>query len=177
MQHVTRMALAALLVLVVVAAALRGDSQGAVSLLDRPTAISMHWTLNTVGLPAELEETTLTHPAGFAARIEFTCTVLIPVLIIAAFLLALPIPASSAAAGIAAGILLLSVLNSLRLVGLYYVGVNFPGYFGPAHDWFGQGLIATAIVVYLACWTSRPGLSAKTCVTGKQSKRQPSRYA
>lgn len=133
-----------------------GGEHGVVALLDLPTAATTHWSLNAIGLPAALDGTTLHHPTGFGIQIGYRCTVLIPALVLAAFLIALPMPAGKAIAGVALGTLLLAVLNSLRLIGLYYLGVYSPWQFAFAHEWIGEGLMAVATIAFLFFWSRPP---------------------
>ena len=111
----------------------------ALAILDRPTALSIYALLDMLGMPAVLDWTTVTHPAGFAYRIEYTCTALVPTAIILAFLLVLPGSIGRVALGTISGAAFIIAVNSIRLIGLYYVGVNHPTQFDAAHDWAGQG--------------------------------------
>lgn len=133
-----------------------GGEQGALSVLDRPTALATSWLVNALGLPGTLDGTVLSHPSGFAIRIGYRCTVLLPALVVLGFLAALPVPAGRVSVGVALATLLLAILNSLRLAGLYFLGVHSPQQFHLAHDWVGQAAMGLAIIVFLVYWT-RPG--------------------
>lgn len=155
-----RPVIAATLAVLAVACAGGFGAGGAVSIFDGPTARTTWLLLDALRMPAYLDGTTLMHASGFGMRIEPVCTVLIPVLIIAACLIALPLTRKRVIGGLIVGSALLWGLNSARLAGLYYVGVYSPQNFAVAHDWFGQILMVASVLIFLIFWSKpRPGKS------------------
>ncbi len=148
-----RLVIAATLAALAVACAGGFDAGGAISILDRPTARTVWFLLDVLRMPVFLDGTTLMHPAGFGMRIEPACTALVPVLTIAACLIALPLTRARVLGGLVAGSALLCGLNSARLAGLYYIGVYSPRHFAVAHDWFGQTLMVASILIFLVFWS------------------------
>ena len=150
-----RLVLAITLAALAVACAGGFDAGGAISGLDEPTMRSAGFLLDVLRMPVFLDGTTLMHPAGFGMRIEPVCTALVPVLTIAACLTALPLTRARVLGGLVAGSALLWGLNSARLACLYYIGVYSPQHFAVAHDWFGQTLMVSSVLIFLFFW-SRP---------------------
>jgi exosortase/archaeosortase family protein len=133
----------------------------AIVTLNRSTAASTYWLLGVLDAPAILDQDTLTHPEGFASRIVLLCTALLPTAFIFAFLFLMPVSSSNVALGTLVGAAVVAVVNSFRLAGLYYVGVNYPQYFDLAHDWAGQALIIVTTLAYLVYWLLRTGTAPR----------------
>ena len=153
-----RLALAALLMALAAISAGGYEFGGAAAVLNSPTALSVKLILDTVGMPALLEGTTLLHPAGFGIRVEAACTPTVLLLAVAAGLLALPLTRAEAIYGLILSSPALWWLNSLRLAGLYYTGVYSPGHFAAVHDWVGPMLMIAGALAFLFWW-SRPATS------------------
>ena len=56
---------------------------------------------------------------------------------------------------IALGICLVLVVNLVRLVGLFWVGVYYPDAFAVAHDYVGQSMVVLSAAGYWLLWMRR----------------------
>ena len=120
-----------------------------VDLVSRWTASSTAQVLNLFGASVSTSGTVV-GSSGFAYTIVPECTVIGPVLLFAGAVVAYPATLQSKVLGIGMGLVLLALLNLVRLVSLYYIGVSFPEYLPMAHYLVWQAaIIIFAIVVWL----------------------------
>lgn len=81
--------------------------------------------------------------------VKFGCNGLEAVMIYAVAVLAFPASVKKKLMGIAAGFVVLQVVNILRIAGLGYSGVHFPGMFEYIHVYVAQGMmIAVALGIF-----------------------------
>lgn len=120
--------------------------------LGEITASITAMVINYAGMPVSLDTISLAHPSGFRFRIVYGCTGIVPVTIVVATLLFLPLSVRKRLAGIALGAGLILSVNLLRIVGLYYVRANYPDSFDFAHEWAGQGLMIVVTAGFLLYW-------------------------
>jgi len=116
------------------------------------TASITAMVINYVGMPVSLDTISLAHPSGFRFRIVYGCTGIVPVTIVVATLLSLPLSVRQRLAGIGLGAGLILCVNLLRIVGLYYVRANYPDSFDFVHDWMGQALMIVMTAGFLLYW-------------------------
>jgi exosortase H (IPTLxxWG-CTERM-specific) len=117
-------------------------------------AWTAHITLVLVhglGIDGVRDGAVLAHPDGFAYKVAYTCTGFFPITTFIACVLAYPGKWHAKRVGIAFGVPLLWVVNLLRLVHLFYLGVYIPDAFAPAHEVVWKGLVA---VTFIALWLS-----------------------
>jgi exosortase/archaeosortase family protein len=117
-------------------------------------AWTAHITLilvHVLGIDAVRADTVLAHPDGFAYEVAYTCTGFLPISTFIACILAYPGTWHTKRVGIAFGVPLLWMVNLLRLVHLFYLGVYIPEAFAPAHEVVWQGLQG---MVFIALWLS-----------------------
>ena len=87
---------------------------------------------------------------GLALDVRFGCNGLEAFLIFAVAVAAFPAPARKKLVGVAAGFVLLQVVNVLRIAGLALVGIYLKDYFNYVHIYVAQGLmIAVALLLFL----------------------------
>ena len=96
-------------------------------------------------------DTSLTGPQ-LSISIRRGCDAIDPSMLFAAALLAFPAPWPRKIAGLCAGVVLLQMLNLVRIVSLYLVGVHFPGAFHAMHADVWQMLFILVAVVCWALW-------------------------
>lgn len=115
-------------------------------------AWTAHITLVLVrelGIDAVRDGAVLVHPDGFAYEIAYTCTGFLPVTTFIACVLAYPAKWHAKRVGIAVGVPLLWMVNLVRLVHLFYLGVYIPEAFVVAHEVVWEWLLA---VIFIALW-------------------------
>lgn len=108
--------------------------------------------LTRAGLPVMQEATHITHASGFSCEIDYTCTAVIPVLLLSAAILAWRASWRRRLAGVLQGVLLLLAVNLLRIVTLVWLGVRFPLWLDIAHLWLWPALLIVVIAGYWYIW-------------------------
>ena len=117
--------------------------------LNAATAdLALAW-LAALGVQLVREGSLVMHAGGFVTEVHQTCTALLPAaLLLAAIALHPDARPAQKLAGMLLGVLLVSVFNQCRLVGVIWVGVQAPALFALVHD----GLAPAALVALtLAC--------------------------
>ena len=128
-------------------------------LMDRVT----EWTAASAAYPLQLLGTnvdvrgTVVASDDFAYRIVAECTLLGPLMLYLAAVLAYPAGVASKAAGMAIGVLAIGGLNLVRLVSLFYVGTYMPQHLDVAHLVVWQGVMVLSVVVLWLYWVQRSG--------------------
>lgn len=91
----------------------------------------------------------------FAVDIVAECTAIGPLLLFTGAILAYPSKFASKGAGVMAGIVLLTAINVVRIVSLFWIGSNFPQFLDVAHLLVWQSaMIIFAIILWLL-WAER----------------------
>jgi exosortase/archaeosortase family protein len=106
------------------------------------------------GLDAVREVSALYHPGGFAYEISRGCLGLVPVAFLVVGVLAYPGERHRKLWALIIGVPALFALNLVRLVHLFYLGVNRPDLFPLAHQVAWQAAIVTAVFVF---WLAATG--------------------
>jgi exosortase H (IPTLxxWG-CTERM-specific) len=88
----------------------------------------------------------------FAVTIYNGCNGLITSLIFVSGVLAFPASWRAKAAGVVGGLLAIQVINQLRIVSLFYIGVFLPDYFDESHILIWQSLVILAGVGLWIAW-------------------------
>lgn len=94
----------------------------------------------------------LHHPGGFAYEIVYRCTGVLPAAILTIAVAAYPATLARKAAGLAAGIPVLLMINFVRLVHLFHVGVNAPERFALVHGVLWEAALIGATVGIFLIW-------------------------
>ena len=121
------------------------------------------WTAASAAIPLQLLGTsvdvrgTIVASDDFAYRIVAECTLLGPLLLYLAAVLAYPASLVSKAAGMALGLLVIGGLNLVRLVSLFYVGTYMPQHLDVVHLVIWQGAMVLGVVVLWLYWVQRSG--------------------
>jgi len=111
-------------------------------------AVITRFDRHVVALGDVLESTT----NGFAVSIRAGCNGVEATLILVAAILAFPAPWTRKAAGIAAGVAAVQVLNLVRVVSLFYLGQWNRVAFEWAHLYLWQTLIMVDVLVVWLLW-------------------------
>lgn len=114
--------------------------------------------LHGIGIDVVRHGTILVHSGGFAARIVYGCTGVLPVIMFIGCVVAYSRRWPDIVAGMVFGVPLLWMINMLRLVSLFYLGVYHPQMFALAHEVVWQGILAmTFIALWLSwiCWSEK----------------------
>lgn len=90
----------------------------------------VHWS----GQEAARQATSVSHPGGFAYEINYRCTGFMPLAFLVVSILFCSAPLRKKALGLAVGIPFLVFFNLIRLVHLFYLGVNKSALFHAAHS-------------------------------------------
>jgi len=123
--------------------------------LDILTARATSQILTWLGMDAQRELATLTHPGGFSYQIVMRCTGLIPASLLAVAILCAGASLRARAGAAALGALAVLALNLVRLVSLFYIGVRYPEAFGFAHSVLWQGVALVFPVAFFLGWRHR----------------------
>ena len=130
-----------------------------------PVALFMAWVtaglLEVIGLMPLRHGTVIGHPAGFAYEVHYRCTCIVPAAILSLGLVLQPFSAGRKAIALSAGLGVLVIINQIRLVHLFVVGVMAPQQFTLMHDIVWQSvMILSGVTIFAACWMwarRRPG--------------------
>lgn len=112
--------------------------------------------LNIFGQNTHVSEVTIQSPQ-FAIAIRRGCDAVEPTWLLCAAILSFPASWRHKILGMLAGIILLQVLNLIRIVTLYWIGVHLPAFFNSAHMEIWPTvfiIVAIALFVVWKRWTS-----------------------
>ena len=87
-----------------------------------------------LGIPVSQYGASLYIPGGFGYVVAIGCTGVVPAAVLAIAVLAAPAAAVTRALGLVVAVPLVLLLNLLRLVHLFYLGVHHPRGFALAHE-------------------------------------------
>jgi exosortase H (IPTLxxWG-CTERM-specific) len=104
--------------------------------------------LGILDIPSACEGSIIRLPS-IALDVKFGCNGLEAVMIYSVAVIAFPAAWKRRLIGIAAGFVVIQVVNIIRIAGLAYAGVHFPGIFEYVHIYIAQGMmIAVALGVF-----------------------------
>lgn len=153
---------AATLLAVVLLTPRRPVLQDVLAPLEEMTARVTQALLEAGGLEVEREGAVLSHASGFAYEVYWRCTGLLPGVFVAGLILASPGSARDRGVGAAAGAAVVLVVNFVRLVHLFHLGVRHPAVFGWAHSVIWEAGIVLLVLAVWRGWvrwsTGRPGV-------------------
>jgi len=116
-----------------------------------------HWTssaLNLFGASTSVSGTVLSSDS-FAVNIVAECTSIGPLLLFAGAVLAFPAPLRAKGYGWLLGLVVLTAINVIRIMSLFWIGSAFPQYLNVAHLLVWQtAMILLAIILWLF-WVER----------------------
>jgi exosortase H (IPTLxxWG-CTERM-specific) len=98
----------------------------------------------------------------FAVTIYNGCNGLITSLILVAGVLAFPAHWSAKAIGVVGGLIAIQLVNLVRIVSLFYIGVYLPEHFNDAHIFIWQSIVILAGVSLWIAWARRFAVTRET---------------
>lgn len=129
--------------------------RGMVQPLQQFTAMLAFIAIKLSGLPIAIDGIMLSHPDGFRIVISHGCTPLVPAIFLGFILtVGLSLAWRVRLLALSSGIVLLTLLNLFRVIGLYYIGVISPAAFDVAHEILGQGVIVFGTAAVAIFWIS-----------------------
>jgi len=117
--------------------------------------LTAEWTaaeLGWLGVPVARELTILRHADGFECDIGLACTVLIPLLLLAAAVSASGGRPMRRVIGVLGAALMLLIVNQIRLTSLVWLGVHREAWLDPAHSILWPLALTASCVVYWRSW-------------------------
>lgn len=138
-------------------------------------AVVSAWLLRLLGESATVSGWTISTPR-FALEIQRGCDAIDPIAIFVVGVLAFPSGWRRKVPGLAVGIAALLLLNQVRIVSLYYVGVHAPGWFEAMHVEVWQPIfIVIAALLWLAwIWRMNRRADARQVGIKTESSSAPS---
>ena len=109
------------------------------------------------GEPTTMQGTVIASPR-FAVNIRNGCNGLETMLIFAAGVLAFPAPWRARLAGLLLGFLLIQLVNLVRIVSLFYIGLKWPSLFQDWHTVVWQAIVVLFGVALWILWADRIAL-------------------
>ena len=107
------------------------------------------YLLHLFGMEATRAAASIYHPSGFAYEIYYRCLGFLFVIIFTAAVLSYPRSIRKKVYGIVLGVPVLLMLNFIRLVTLFYVGVHHPVAFDFVHTFFWNIIL---FIVTIGLW-------------------------
>lgn len=119
---------------------------------NRLTADVAAGLLRVSGLEVERNGSVVSHPDGFGVYVYYLCTGWPLALVMLIGLAALPGRRTAKLAAAAAGVAALLVINQLRLVSLFWIGLRLPRVFDFAHYWVWEPVMLLCVGVVWVMW-------------------------
>lgn len=113
--------------------------------------VALAW-LAAAGLPLLREGPLVMHAGGFVTEVHQTCTALLPAAWLLAAIALHPARPAPKLAGMLLGLLLVTLLNQCRLVGVIWVGVQAPALFALVHDGLAPAALIALTLAYGLAW-------------------------
>ena len=113
------------------------------------------WLANAIlrglGQPTHVSEVTIQSPQ-FVMAIRRGCDAVEPTWLLCAAMISFPVPFLHKLRGMLAAIVLLQVLNLVRIVTLYWIGIHLPGFFNSAHLELWPTLFIVVAIAFFIGW-------------------------
>ena len=106
------------------------------------------------GEPTVMLGTTISSPR-FSVNIRNGCNGLETIFIFAAAVLAFPAPWKARLLGLAGGFVAIQLVNLVRIVSLFYIGIHYPRLFEESHTVRWQSGVILSGVVFWIIWADR----------------------
>ena len=119
------------------------------------------FALKLLGENAQVDGQVLSS-SRFAVQIYNGCNGLEAILVFVAGVLAFPAAWARRLAGVVLGVLAIQVVNTVRVVSLFYIGIFKPQWFAISHVFIWQSLIILVGVVLWLVWVQRYATVAAT---------------
>ena len=136
-----------------VAVIYRGSVVGpAVFPLQLLTARVTLGSLHLLGLEAVRLGPVVYHPAGFGYEISLGCTGIVPAVMLTTGVLAYRARAAKKLVGVLLGVPAILLLNLVRLVNLYVVGIGWPSAFDVMHRFVWEVVVILSVLALWLAW-------------------------
>ena len=115
------------------------------------------WTshaLNLLGTSTSVEGTVI-WSGSFAANIVAECTAVGPLVLFLGAVVAYPAPLKAKALGAMLGLVVLTLVNLVRIMSLFWIGSSYPQYLSVAHLLVWQTAIILLTIVLWLVWVER----------------------
>ncbi|MCP4902849.1 MAG: exosortase H [bacterium] len=96
----------------------------------------------------------------FAVTIYNGCNGLVTSLIFISGVLAFPSSIRSKAIGVLGGLVSIQIINLVRIVSLFFIGIYLPQYFSQSHVFIWQSIVIVAGVALWVLWAHNYGISS-----------------
>ena len=125
------------------------------------------YILGFLGQDITVRHASVSSPA-FSITVRQGCDAIEPTVLLVCAVLAFPLPFARKMAGIIAGVLFLAILNLVRIITLFMVGIYLPRVFELMHVDVWQGLFIFFAVVFWILWIlwSMQSLNSKQRIPG-----------
>ncbi|MDP6514513.1 MAG: archaeosortase/exosortase family protein [SAR202 cluster bacterium] len=127
------------------------------SLVDQVAAWTATWTsigLNSIGFSTTVSGTILASDT-FAVNIVAECTAVGPLVLFMGAVAAYPSPWKSKGMGLLMGLVVLTGVNVIRIMSLFWIGATYPQYLDVAHLLVWQSVIILLAIVLWLFWVDR----------------------
>ena len=118
------------------------------------TARSTGSVLNVFGSDVHVDGSII-HSEEFSMNIVNECTAMIPMIILLCAVLAYPSGIKHKCLGLAIGLPILFLLNLIRVVSLFYIGIHFESFFETAHLLMWQPIMILAVIAIWLTWVQK----------------------
>ena len=119
------------------------------------TARAVEALLSSLQIGLVREQLVISDLNGFSYQIDFACTGTIPAGLLLVAILASVAPLSHKVAGVLIGVPLTLMLNLVRLVHLFYIGVHYPLAFAWAHSPAWESVMSVFLFAFYSLWRRR----------------------
>ena len=120
--------------------------------LNAATAdVALAW-LDGIGVHLVREGSLVIHAGGFVTEVHQSCTALLPAALLLAAIALHPARSAPRLAGMLLGLVLVTLLNQCRLVGVIWVGVQAPALFPLVHDGLAPAALVALTLGYGLAW-------------------------
>ena len=127
------------------------------ALVDWVAGWTANWSsqgLNVLGASTRVDGTILASDR-FAVNIVAECTAVGPLLLLIGAVAAYPSPIRARVLGVLAGVVILSLVNVVRIMSLFWIGTAYPDYLDVAHLLVWQTAIILFSIVLWLVWVGR----------------------
>jgi exosortase/archaeosortase family protein len=127
------------------------------TVVDQVAAWTATWTsvgLNVIGFSTTVNGTILASDS-FAVNVVAECTAVGPLVLFMGAILAYPSPMKSKGIGLLLGLVVLTGVNVIRIMSLFWIGANYPEYLDVAHLLVWQSIIILLAIVLWLFWVDR----------------------
>ena len=129
--------------------------------------------LNALGEKAEVIGTEIRSPSSFGVNIENGCNGVETALLFGSAVLAFPASWKRRLIGLLLGFAAIQVLNLVRVITLFWIGIHRPALFNSSHTVIWQSVVVLFGVLLFLLWAARQRpFSAERSPTGRERSRK-----